>query len=121
MLRGLGVDIVGNKRFEGLSDHVIQRIMSQTEWNEASALQGRRRCEFLASRFAAKEAFAKALGTGFVGFAPHEVSLEEDASGLPRLVFSERVEALVGRSLVHVSIAHEHDYSVAVVVLDGEK
>ena len=75
-----------------------------------------------AARFAAKEAFAKALGTGFFseGITPREVWVEREASKRPLLVLSEKSEAALRRQdfeTAEVSLSHHGDYAMAIVAL----
>lgn len=83
-------------------------------------LQYRR--ESAAGNFAAKEAAAKALGTGFRGFGPREVEILRDSLGRPELYFhgkaALRAEEL-GVSAAHVTISDDAEYAVAFVVLEG--
>ena len=67
MIKGIGLDIVEINRISTLADRqprFLQRILTDSEMEELSSLKGSRKAEFLAGRFAAKEAFAKAKGTG---------------------------------------------------------
>lgn len=121
MLEGIGVDIVQNSRFETLSENTVNHILSTAERKEAGALSGRARLEFLASRFAAKEALAKALGTGFTRLQPRHITVVHDEMGKPCFSVSGEVAELFSNVEIHLSISHEKDYSVAMVVLDGKK
>ncbi len=121
MLEGIGVDIVQNSRFETLSETTVNHILSTAEKKEAAELSSRARLEFLAWRFAAKEALAKALGTGFTRLQPRHVTVMHDAMGKPFFSVSDDVADLFSSVDIHLSISHEKDYSVAMVVLDGKK
>ncbi len=75
-----------------------------------------------AARFAAKEAFAKALGTGLYaeGVTPKDVWVENEPSGKPTLCFSEKMrEILKEKELAgcDVSLSHHGDYALAHVIL----
>lgn len=76
---------------------------------------------FLAKAFAAKEAFVKALGTGFRGIAHSDVGLRRDKLGRPELVFSPALKRRLGKLGVthsHVSLSDEGDLVCAMVVLE---
>ncbi len=74
-----------------------------------------------AARFAAKEAFLKAVGTGlFAGVSLQDVEVDRDDAGPPRLRLGPSAAAAlarVGATTVHLSLSHERDYAVAMVVI----
>jgi holo-[acyl-carrier protein] synthase len=75
----------------------------------------------LAARFAAKEAFGKALGTGFAGMALRDIMVMSHHNGRPELqVVGTAMEALKksGANRIHLSLTHEHDNAAAMVVLE---
>ncbi|MEZ4221917.1 MAG: holo-ACP synthase [Polyangiaceae bacterium] len=125
MVIGLGIDVASIPRIRAaLARHGLrfwQRILTPAEQQDLDGIRGDRAVT-LAGRFAAKEAFSKALG------APQDVWFQDvevrrDASGLPRLSWTgaalARAEALgVARALV--SITHDADVAAAVVVLERE-
>jgi len=78
--------------------------------------------EWDAARFAAKEAFLKALGTGWArGITWQDVGIENLPSGMPRLVISGRALELAreyGVTQTHVTLSHSRGHAVAVVVLE---
>ncbi len=121
MLEGIGVDIVQNSRFETLSENTLNHILSEEEKTYASTLEGQAVIEFTASRFAAKEALSKALGTGFRQLQPRHITVRHDEMGRPYFLISPEVCDLFAGSDIHLSISHEKDYSVAMVVIDGKK
>lgn len=125
MIIGIGVDIAETIRFEKLyarfGDRVARRLLTDYEIGEFN--KRNRPASYLATRFAAKEAAAKALGTGFgeeVGYKSIEIG--NDHNGKPRLRFFRRATILVEQkkvSNVLVSISDEKHYVVAMVVLEG--
>ena len=122
MIRGCGLDISASERFASLERAVLERLFSPIELEEAlSITDDEALLNFYASRFAAKEALSKALGCGFKGFSPTDVTVVSDHQGAPYFLLEENVKALVGESKIHLSLSHERSYSVAMVVLDGEK
>ncbi len=122
MIRGLGLDAVNIQRIEAWQGRpgILERFFHPQEL-EGARRRGSMEAASLAARFAAKEAFGKALGTGLAGFSLREVVVVNDESGQPHLRLSGRaLERLVasGGSRVLVTLTHEHDYAIAVVVIE---
>jgi len=124
MIYGVGTDLVESARvaqlLERYGERFARRVLSAAEWPGYQRAQ--RRDLFLASRFAAKEAFSKALGTGL----RHPVTLRaisvlQDRLGKPCLDFAPALERLVReRGIVghHLSMSHERSLACAFVVLE---
>ena len=112
MIRGIGVDIVQCSRMEGRERRFYERFLSEEE------LEADITAEYAASRFAAKEAFSKALGTGLRGFSMKDVTVRSDELGRPCLMLSGEASKLAGGLSFHLSISHEKEYAVAMVVAD---
>jgi holo-[acyl-carrier protein] synthase len=76
----------------------------------------------LAARFAAKEAYGKALGTGLTGIVLKDIMVKNRHNGQPEIrVFGSALEALKksGANRVHISLTHERDNAIAMVVLEA--
>lgn len=124
MIFGIGIDMVEIERIEdGLTrfgSRFAQRILSDAEYREYD--RHPRPVQFLARRFAAKEALVKAAGTGFRhGLLLREISVQHDALGKPELQFSARARSLldqIGVSNSHLSISDERHYALAYVLLE---
>ena len=125
MIVGIGTDIVEIARIRAslakFGERFAGKILGEAEmtrFNEAGD-QG----AWLARRFAAKEAAAKALGTGMrAGVHFGQIEIRHHKSGAPALVFSGHARAradALGVVQPHVSISDERDYAVAFVVLAG--
>ncbi|MCG7346334.1 holo-ACP synthase [Sporosarcina sp. ACRSL] len=115
MITGIGLDIVELDRIARLderSDKFRLRILSHKELQMYEALPGHRRIEFLAGRFAAKEAFAKARGTGIgEGCRFEQIEILKEPSGKPVLCFD-------GKEVTgFVSITHTRTVAAAQVIL----
>ncbi|HRE29908.1 MAG TPA: holo-ACP synthase [Anaerolineales bacterium] len=118
MLR-TGIDLIEVSRIEAAiarhGERFLGRIFTPTEREAAGA-----RSASLAARFAAKEAAAKALGTGLGEIAWREIEVVNDANRAPSLVLrgaaAERFEALGGAEIA-VSLSHSQGFAVAVVVI----
>ncbi|WP_456433482.1 holo-ACP synthase [Thermosulfuriphilus sp.] len=125
MIIGIGVDVVRISRIEeALRRHGerFERRLFTPE--ELAYCQGMPRPALhLAGRFAAKEAASKALGTGMKGVSFREIEIRRQESGRPWLLFhgrAARVAEALGVKRAHVSLSHERDLAVAMVVLEGE-
>lgn len=119
MVTGIGIDMVNIERMDTLSPTTLRRLFHPLEVEEAMGLPEHARSEFLASRFAAKEALGKALGTGLGGIAPSDICVVKEESGAPKLSLQGRVLALVGNRSMFLSISHDRPMACAVVVLEG--
>ena len=125
MIRGIGVDIVEIGRVEALlerfGERFVRRILNEREI-QAFRQRGSNP-SFLASRFAAKEAASKAMGTGIaqgVGF--HDIEVANDSSGRPGLSFdgaARRVCQRLDVTRTMLSLSDERHYCVAMVVLES--
>ncbi len=125
MIAGIGIDIVSISRFERLIERYGSRFLVKV-FTDRERKEGERkavRAPFFAARFAAREAFYKALGTGWGrGLPLKEVSVASDESGRPSLTIGERMQTeLAQRNIAdcHVSLTHDGDSAVAVVILEA--
>jgi len=123
VILGIGTDLVRVARLEQalvrFGDGFARRILADAEW--AEFLREARPAHFLAKRFAAKEAVAKALGTGFRdGMRLADIGVTHDGAGRPGLVYCGVTAAQVrerGVTATHLSLSDEADYALAFVVL----
>ncbi|KAB7704803.1 holo-ACP synthase [Bacillus aerolatus] len=117
MIQGIGMDIVEIDRIQKLVERqpkFIQRILTEKEQLVFISRSGRRQIEYAAGRFAAKEAFAKALGSGIgekVSFQDIETAADENGKPYIQAPFS------LG---VHLSITHSKDYAAAQVIIENK-
>jgi holo-[acyl-carrier protein] synthase len=127
MIYGVGTDVVEIERIKAVlekyGERFAQRILCESELKR---FQGHRLpANYLAKRFAAKEAFTKALGTGIRAPANwHGVWVRNLPSGKPVLEFSEALRkfmAAKGVTSCHVSLSDEKGVAFATVVLECEK
>lgn len=123
MIAGVGTDIVAVVRLARLwerhGERALEKVLAPAERAGFAGASDPGR--FLAKRFAAKEAFAKALGTGVVAPATlPNIAVVHDALGKPAFAFAPELAALLqSRSLIaHLSISDEREYAVAFVVLE---
>lgn len=123
MIYGIGTDIVHIKRMrdnlDKYEDKFARRILTDSEFIEFKNKNDQ--AAFLAKRFAAKEAAAKAMGTGFSqGLSLHHIGVGHDDAGKPVLEFLDVAEKLMQEKKIkqaHLSLADERDYAVAFVTL----
>lgn len=124
MIRGIGIDVVQVSRMKHWieDEGLLSRYFHPRELKFALS-RGYSSVLSLAARFAAKEAFGKAIGTGLRDFSLREVEVENDDMGKPELVLhGSAAEALarIGGSKVFVSLTHEEDNAIAMIVIEGE-
>ena len=123
MIYGIGTDIVRvarmRRNIQKYGDKFAERILTPHELDEYH--QENRKEHFLAKRFAAKEAAAKAMGIGFSnGLMLCHIGVTHDAAGKPQLEFigyAAEFTAQQGISSTFVSLADEEDHAVAFVTL----
>ena len=127
MIYGIGTDVVEIERIEKaigrFGERFARRILCPTELERFS--RHKLKANYLAKRFAAKEAFTKALGTGIKSPANwHGVWVTNQRSGKPELQFSEPLRAVLSTRRIcgcHLSLADERGIAVATVILECEK
>ncbi|GIU16119.1 holo-[acyl-carrier-protein] synthase [Shewanella sp. c952] len=131
MIVGLGTDIVEIARIETRvpvagekelqTNRLAKRVLTPSELDIfiKSSNPGR----YLAKRFAAKEAAAKALGTGIGrGVSFQHIEISNDDNGAPKITFTDGAAqrlVLLGGKSGHVSIADEKHYATATVILES--
>lgn len=124
MIFGIGTDIVEVSRIQAsitqFGDDFAKRILAGSELE--SYLQSHIKARFLAKRFAAKEAFSKALGTGLRAPATFQnIAVSHDELGKPILVLAPELQVLLDSKHItqmHISISDEKNLAAAFVVLE---
>jgi holo-[acyl-carrier protein] synthase len=114
MITGIGIDIVELYRIKSTierNEKFVLRILTPREKDRYDSLPPRRKIEFLAGRFAAKEAYSKARGTGIGKLSFQDIEILSE-NGKPVIV-SEEAEK------IFVSISHSKDYAVAQVIIES--
>jgi len=125
MIIGIGTDIVECDRIwkvcEKHGENFLQLILTPAE--KELMLSRKSPTPFLAARWAAKEAFSKALGTGIgekCTFADIEILPGEKGKPYVRLSGKTAVTAAEsGVKKIHISLSHEKNYAVATILLEG--
>ncbi|MCA9766640.1 MAG: holo-ACP synthase [Carnobacterium sp.] len=115
MIVGIGLDITEIDRI----GHAVKkrstfskRVLTQAEWTIFNGLKGSRQIEFLAGRYAAKEAFSKAFGTGIGKLGFHDIEILPNEKGKPIVTKSP----FVGN--VFLSITHTDVVAAAQIILE---
>ncbi|MGJ8619870.1 MAG: holo-ACP synthase [Methylophilaceae bacterium] len=124
MIFGIGTDIVEVERIESsikkFGDDFALRILAESEM--PSYLSSHIKARFLAKRFAAKEAFSKALGTGLREPATFQnIAVSHDDLGKPLLILAKSLQDFLNQKSIqhmHISISDEKNLAAAFVVLE---
>ena len=122
---GNGVDIIKNSRINSSLKikGFLNRIFTKNEIEQGKKIKNK--INFYAKRFAAKEAFVKAIGTGFrsdINFI--DIEINNYNNGKPYILLSKKLKNFLKKRLkiqkykVHLSLTDEKDYSVAFVIID---
>ena len=122
MMVKTGIDIIEIQRIQAALDRHGERFQKRV-FTEREILECRGRADALAVRFAAKEAAAKALGTGIGPIAWRDVETLHKWSGEPYLVLHGNAEIIARKSGLGawaVSLSHSRENAIAVVVATGE-
>ena len=124
MIIGTGIDIIEVERIAqrvGRDSGFRELVFSQDEMNYCDSKTSR--FEHYAARFAAKEAFLKAIGRGWdSGLSLHEIEVVNGPNGKPGLRLSGQTEkelAPLGIRFIHVSLSHLKTMATAVVILES--
>jgi holo-[acyl-carrier protein] synthase len=125
MILGTGIDIVNIERIEGMmarwGNLFLGRLFTEKEivWCQ----QRTRPPECFATRFAAKEAFLKAIGSGLRnGIQWKDIEVENDFFGKPLFSFHRKAQEILGTQRIKralLTLSHERPFAVAHVILEG--
>ncbi len=124
MIFGLGVDIIEVERVKKKLEAPLfkSRVFSQKEIDYCEKFHNKE--EHYAGRFAAKEAFLKALGDGWSGaFAFSDIEIINDKKGKPEISLLNQASVILEENKwtkIHVSIAHLKEMATATVILEIE-
>ena len=124
-LIGIGTDIIKTSRIKNSikNKNFIKRIYSSEEIKIAKNIN--RNYNYFAKRYCAKEAFVKALGTGFsCNISFKDISILNDKKGKPFIKLNQKIKDIIKKKLkiknfsTYVSISDEREYSIAFVIIN---
>jgi holo-[acyl-carrier protein] synthase len=116
MIKGIGVDIIEIDRVRSAvdryGDKFVDKILTP---REKKYCMNRKAYKFpeMAARFAAKEAYSKAIGTGIAGIVWQEIEVVNNGQGKPHIAVKGKI-----KKQVFVSLSHSLNYAVALVVIE---
>ena len=120
---GAGIDLIEISRINKSikNKNFIDRIFSKSEIQKARSLKIK--SSYFAKRFAAKEAFSKAIGTGISeGISFKEISIVNNIKGKPIIKLSGKTKNIVLKKIkkakVHLSLSDEKKYAIAMVIIE---
>ena len=122
---GIGVDIIKNKRIRILINNktFIKRTFGKNELKFSKKTLNK--TNYFAKRFAAKEAFLKAIGTGLSkGFKFNDITIINNRKGQPFIELEKKIQLFIMKKFkikkyqIHLSISDEKKYSIAYVILN---
>ncbi|MDR3131984.1 MAG: holo-[acyl-carrier-protein] synthase [Rickettsiales bacterium] len=123
MIRGIGTDIVYIPRvlkiLQKYGEKFLNKVYTEQEIEISRKYNSQEmRVKYFAKRFAAKEAFVKALGSGFSqGITMKDIEIYNDIRGKPHLAIGK--DSISKDNIIHLSLSDEGDYATAFVVICG--
>jgi holo-[acyl-carrier protein] synthase len=124
MILGIGTDIVDVSRIESAMNEYgeafARRIFTPIELAYCESYVHGKMAHY-AARFAVKEAFSKAIGTGITkGFAFKDIGIVNEEGGKPKIVLSGTMLERWGGYTLHVSISHTDTVAMAIVIIESD-
>jgi len=122
MIIGIGTDIIEVKRIQEISEkygqRFINRIYTKEEQQYCESFNDTKYLHY-AARFAIKESFSKAIGTGITrGFKFREIGIVNEKSGQPRVVLSGKLLKQWGDYKIHVSLSHTEENAISFLIIE---
>jgi len=122
MIIGIGIDIIEIKRLERwINDPKLLKRYFHDDELQSAPDNKTSLTQTLAARFAAKEAFGKALGTGLAQISLKDIMIKNNENGKPEIrLFGSAQEAFgkSGAAKAHVSLSHEKENAIALIILE---
>ena len=125
MIFGIGTDLVDLDRIKAIKSKAsfAKKILGPQELATYKQMSSDQEIYYLGKQFAAKEAIAKAFGSGFTSpIFPQAIQILRNNIGKPEIVFSEEVKSYsegLGITGSHVSLSDERNYLIAFAVLEA--
>lgn len=122
MIYGIGTDIVDVERIKqaivSYGKRFLDRIYTDTEQEYSESFNENKYVHY-AARFAAKESFSKAIGTGITkGFKFREVGIRNEATGKPVMMLEGEMLERYGDYKIHVSLSHTDFNAIAYIIIE---
>ena len=126
MIKGIGIDIIDNARIKRIFLRFgylfARKILSANELREFLDIQDKP--NFLAKRFASKEALSKSIGIGLYrkGLSPKIIEIKKDSLGKPNIIITPELRLILRKysiNQLHLSISDTNNLSTAIVVAEG--
>ena len=129
MIIGLGTDLVRISRIENLykkyTERFLTKLLTTEERVRFDSMKNAQGIKYLAKRFAAKEALAKSLGTGFTAQVHlKDISIANDLKGKPYYNISEKLDKYIRETLkikkysINLSITDDREYANAIAIIE---
>lgn len=123
MIYGIGTDIVETERIKKAIDNYgekfLNRIYTPNEQEYCNSFNHTKYVHY-AVRFAAKESFSKAIGTGITKeFKFKEIAVENEKNGKPFVVLTGELKEKYGHLMAHISLSHTDNNSLAYIILEN--
>ena len=124
---GIGVDIVENKRFKKSikNKNLLKRLFTLSEIKNSKLIKDK--STFFSKKFAAKESFSKALGTGFRrGLKFKDIEILNNKLGKPYFKLNNKIKKIISKTLkvknfdLFLSISDEKEYSIAFTIIQAK-
>ncbi|MFA7325253.1 MAG: holo-ACP synthase [Candidatus Kapaibacterium sp.] len=124
MILGIGTDIIEINRIQGTLEKYGERfknkMFTQIEIDYCEQYKEKKYAHY-AARFAAKEAFSKAIGTGFArGFKFKEVYIQNLNTGEPTVVLEGDLKEKYGENIIRVSLSHTDNNAIAYLIMESK-
>ena len=124
MIYGIGIDMVAIQRMQEninkYGSRFASKVLCKQELDEYTGISGK--ASYLAKHFAAKEALAKAIGTGFSnGVSLRDICINHLSSGQPQLQLEGKITDILsinGITSCFLTLSDENEYAIACVVLE---
>ncbi len=111
MIVGTGIDILDISR---IKLEYSKRILSSDEFDVFQKIKfNQRKIEYLAGRFALKEAIIKALGHTKYKIGMRDITILNEEDGMPRITFPSYKDIKL-----HITLSHEHDYAIGMCIIE---
>lgn len=122
MIKGIGIDLIEVDRIRKAIEHYgkrfLERVFTQTEIQYCETFNENKYIHY-AARFAVKEAFSKAIGTGLTnGFKLNNIGIRNETNGFPAIELFDILKEKYSVYRTNVSISHIKNFAIAVVTVE---